>query len=111
RRMAARQQFKLPDGFEPKVKPWIEARSKSDDWANGREMRTLLEKTREAQALRVTNDPTGDLSLVTIEDIIVASGQKPDDGKAKEVAVAEAFAKLDAMVGLAPVKQEVKRLA
>jgi SpoVK/Ycf46/Vps4 family AAA+-type ATPase len=111
RRMAARQQFKLPDGFEPKLKPWIEGRSKSDDWANGREMRTLLEKTREAQALRVANDPTGDLSRVTIEDIIVASGQKPDDSKAKEISVAEAFAKLDAMVGLAPVKKEVKRLS
>jgi SpoVK/Ycf46/Vps4 family AAA+-type ATPase len=110
RRMAARQQFGLPDGFEAKLMPWIEARSRADDWANGREMRTLLEKTREAQALRVAGEPSGDPSRVTIEDIIVATGQKPDDSKENETSVAAAFAKLDAMVGLAPVKQEVKRL-
>ena len=43
----------LPDGFEAKLKPWVEGRSKADDWANAREMRTLLEKARENQALRV----------------------------------------------------------
>ena len=62
RRMAARQQFALPDGFEAKLRPWIEGRSKADDWANAREMRTLLEKTREAQALRVASDPSADIS-------------------------------------------------
>ena len=109
RRMASRQQFGLPDGFEAKLMPWIEARSRADDWANGREMRTLLEKTREAQALRVAGEPSGDPSRVTIEDIIVATGQKPDDSKENETSVAAAFAKLDAMVGLAPVKQEIGR--
>jgi len=76
RRMAARQQFALPDGFEAKLKPWIEGRSKADDWANAREMRTLLEKAREAQALRVASDPSADISDVTIEDVILATGQK-----------------------------------
>jgi SpoVK/Ycf46/Vps4 family AAA+-type ATPase len=107
RRMAARQQFALPDGVEAKLKPWIEGRSKSDDWANAREMRTLLEKAREAQAMRVAGDAAADISVVTIEDIIVATGQKPEDN---EIPVAAALARLDAMVGLAAVKQEVKRL-
>jgi SpoVK/Ycf46/Vps4 family AAA+-type ATPase len=107
RRMAARQQFALPDGFEAKLKPWIEGRSKADDWANAREMRTLLEKSREAQALRVAGDAAADISLVTIEDVILATGQKLEDN---EIPVAAALEKLDAMVGLAPVKQEVKRL-
>ena len=107
RRMAARQQFVLPDGYEAKLRPWIEGRSKADDWANAREMRTLLEKTREAQALRVAGDPTADISKFTIEDIILATGQKPEDN---EIPVAAALAKLDDMVGLGPVKQEVKRL-
>jgi SpoVK/Ycf46/Vps4 family AAA+-type ATPase len=107
RRMAARQQFSLPDGFEAKLKPWIEGRSKADDWANAREMRTLLEKTREAQALRVSGDPAADISRVTIEDVVLATGQKLEDN---EIPVAAALEKLDAMVGLAPVKQEVKRL-
>ena len=107
RRMAARQQFALPAGFEAKLKPWIESRSKADDWANAREMRTLLEKTREAQALRVAGDPSADISDVTIEDVIIATGQQSE---ANDIPVASALAKLDAMVGLAPVKQEVKRL-
>jgi SpoVK/Ycf46/Vps4 family AAA+-type ATPase len=106
-RMAARQQFSLPVGFEAKLKPWIEGRSKADDWANAREMRTLLEKAREAQALRVAGDPSADISVVTIEDIILATGQKVEDNTAS---IAAALERLDAMVGLAPVKQEVKRL-
>jgi SpoVK/Ycf46/Vps4 family AAA+-type ATPase len=107
RRMAARQQFVLPDGYEAKLRPWIEGRSKADDWANAREMRTLLEKTREAQALRVAGEPGADISKFTIEDVILATGQKPEDN---EIPVAAALAKLDDMVGLGPVKQEVKRL-
>jgi SpoVK/Ycf46/Vps4 family AAA+-type ATPase len=107
RRMAARQQFALPDGVEARLKPWIEGRSKAADWANGREMRTLLEKTREAQALRVAGDPAADISVVTIEDVILATGQKPEDN---QLSIAAALEKLDAMVGLAPVKQEIKRL-
>ena len=108
RRMAARQQFALPPGFEEKLKPWIEGRTKAEDWANAREMRTLLEKSREEQALRVANDPSADISLLTIEDIALATGQKLDDS---EISVPAALAKLDAMVGLAPVKQEIKRLS
>jgi SpoVK/Ycf46/Vps4 family AAA+-type ATPase len=107
RRMAARQQFTLPEGFEAKIRPWIEGRSKSDDWANAREMRSLLERTREAQALRISTDPAADIAKLTIEDVILATGQKPEEN---EIPVAAALAKLDEMVGLGPVKQEVKRL-
>jgi SpoVK/Ycf46/Vps4 family AAA+-type ATPase len=107
RRMAARQQFVLPEGFEAKLSPWIEGRSKAEDWANGREMRTLLEKTREAQALRLASDPSGDISHITIEDLMLATGQKLEDN---QISIAAALAKLDALVGLAPVKQEIKRL-
>jgi SpoVK/Ycf46/Vps4 family AAA+-type ATPase len=108
RRMAARQQFALPDGYEAKLRPWIEGRSKAEDWANAREMRTLLEKTRESQALRLATDPSADVSKVTIEDVVLATGQQQEDN---EVSIAAALGKLDAMVGLAPVKQEVKRLS
>src|SRR5580693_4932886 len=111
KRMATRQQFNLPEGFEGKVRPWIEGRSRAGDWANAREMRTLLEKAREAQALRVANelvnDPSTDISKVTIEDIVTATGQNVEDN---EAAIAAALEKLNAMVGLAPVKQEVQGL-
>jgi SpoVK/Ycf46/Vps4 family AAA+-type ATPase len=106
--MAIRQQFNLPDGFEAKLKPWIENRSKAEDWANAREMRTLLERAREAQALRVASDPAADISQVTLEDIILATGEKPEED---QLPVSAALERLDAMVGLAPVKEEIKRLS
>ena len=44
-------------------------------------MRTLLEKTREAQALRIATDASADISHVTLEDVILATGQKPEESK------------------------------
>jgi SpoVK/Ycf46/Vps4 family AAA+-type ATPase len=75
RRMAARQHFTLPDGFEARIKPWITERSRADDWANAREMRTLLEKAREAQAMRISTDPSADLSRLEINDLMKATGR------------------------------------
>ena len=65
----------LPDGFQAKIKPWITERSRADDWANAREMRTLLEKAREAQAMRIATDPSADLSRLEIVDLIKATGR------------------------------------
>jgi stage V sporulation protein K len=75
RRMAAKQHFTLPEGFETKVKPWISERSRAEDWANAREMRTLLEKAREAQALRISMNPSADLSRLELEDFVKATGR------------------------------------
>ena len=75
RRMAARQHFSLPLGFEAKVKPWISERARAEDWANAREMRTLLEKAREAQATRIAADPSADLSRLELDDLARAMGR------------------------------------
>jgi len=75
RRMAERQHFTLPDGFQARIRPWITERSRADDWANAREMRTLLEKAREAQAMRISADPSADLSRLAIEDLVKATGR------------------------------------
>jgi stage V sporulation protein K len=75
RRMAARQHFTLPEAFLARIKPWITERSRADDWANAREMRTLLEKAREAQAMRIATDPTADLSRIEIVDLMKATGR------------------------------------
>jgi stage V sporulation protein K len=75
RRMAAKQHFTLPDGFEAKIKPWIAERSRAEDWANAREMRTLLEKAREAQAMRISVDTSADLSQLEIGDMMKATGR------------------------------------
>jgi AAA+ superfamily predicted ATPase len=102
--MAERQQFVLPAAFEEKLVPWIEQRSKATEWANAREMRTLLEKMREAQAIRISADAEADLSQLEISDLEQAMGLR-EDGEAKPSE--NAMAELDRMVGLASVKSEV----
>jgi stage V sporulation protein K len=73
--MATKQHFTLPEGFEARIKPWIAERSRAEDWANAREMRTLLEKAREAQAMRIAGDPSADLSRIEIVDLMRATGR------------------------------------
>jgi stage V sporulation protein K len=75
RRMTEKQHFALPEGFQTRIKPWIGERSRAEDWANAREMRTLLEKTREAQAMRLSTDPSADLSRIENIDLMRATGR------------------------------------
>jgi stage V sporulation protein K len=72
--MAERQHFKLPADFERKLRPWIEQNARREDWGNAREMRTLLEKARETQALRISADPAGDLTKLETTDLEKAMG-------------------------------------
>jgi SpoVK/Ycf46/Vps4 family AAA+-type ATPase len=74
RAMATAQHFKLPLGFEAKLLPWINANAKRDDWGNAREMRTLLEKVREVQALRIIKEPTDDLTRIELADLAQRNG-------------------------------------
>ena len=55
-----------------KIKSWLGGRIKSDTWANARSMRTLLERAMEAQAVRLSKDPTADLKVLTTADIEAA---------------------------------------
>jgi stage V sporulation protein K len=80
RRMAAKQHFTLPENFPTRIKPWINERSRAEDWANAREMRTLLEKAREAQAMRISMNPSAnlsnaDLAHIEIDDLMKATGR------------------------------------
>ena len=75
RRMATKQGFTLPDSFAIRIKPWIAERSRGEDWSNAREMRTLLEKSREAQALRLAKDGSANLSHIEVADLMTATGR------------------------------------
>ena len=72
-RMAKSQKYELPNKLEAKLKPWIESRRKRENWGNAREMRTLLENAREAQAMRLASDPTADMNKIEIDDIMAAT--------------------------------------
>jgi S1-C subfamily serine protease/AAA+ superfamily predicted ATPase len=77
--MAKRQNYTLPDGIETKIEPWIKTGIRNKAWGNAREMRTLLERAREAQALRIAADPSVDISRLEMADIdaaIKASGYR-----------------------------------
>jgi SpoVK/Ycf46/Vps4 family AAA+-type ATPase len=105
RSMAKSQSYELPDELEGALGPWIERERMVESWGNARSMRTLLEKAREAQAMRLSQDPEGQLTKIEIEDLMAAI-DAPLPARSAEQALAD----LDAMVGLAPVKKEVSKL-
>jgi stage V sporulation protein K len=72
RSMAIEQQYLVPIGFEPKLKPWIASQRRDPQWGNARSMRTLLERVREAHALRSSHDPTANVAEFKLSDIDAA---------------------------------------
>ncbi len=72
RAMATEQQYLLPIGFEEKLAPWIETQRTDPQWGNARSMRTLLEKAREAHALRTSKDPYANVAEFELNDIEAA---------------------------------------
>ncbi|MDN3277624.1 AAA family ATPase [Frankia sp. RB7] len=70
--MAKRQNFVLPDDLESSLDPWLKAGMRNKSWGHAREMRTLLERAREAQATRIAHDPSGDLRQLVMADLDAA---------------------------------------
>ena len=72
RAMVTEQQYLLPIGFEAKLAPWTESQRGDPQWGNARSMRTLLEKVREAHALRSSSDPAANVAEFELSDIEAA---------------------------------------
>ena len=70
--MAKQQNFVLPDGLESSLAPWIKVGIKNKAWGQAREMRTLLERAREAQATRIAHEPAADVRQLAMADIDAA---------------------------------------
>jgi S1-C subfamily serine protease len=70
--MAKQQNFTLPDNLDSSLAPWLKVGMRNKSWGQAREMRTLLERAREAQATRIAHDPTGDLRKLVMADIDAA---------------------------------------
>ena len=70
--MAKRQNFVLPDDLESSLGPWMKVGMRNKSWGQAREMRTLLERAREAQATRIAHDPSGDVRQIAMADIDAA---------------------------------------
>jgi S1-C subfamily serine protease/ATP-dependent 26S proteasome regulatory subunit len=70
--MAKQQNFVLPDNVEASLGPWLKVGMRNRSWGQAREMRTLLERAREAQATRIANDTSADVRQLVIADIDAA---------------------------------------
>jgi S1-C subfamily serine protease/SpoVK/Ycf46/Vps4 family AAA+-type ATPase len=70
--MAKQQNFVLPEDLESSLGPWIKLGMRNRSWGQAREMRTLLERAREAQAMRIAHDPSADLRYLTMADVDAA---------------------------------------
>jgi S1-C subfamily serine protease len=70
--MAKQQNFTLPDDLESSLVPWIKVGMRSKSWGQAREMRTLLERAREAQATRIARDASADVRQLASADIDAA---------------------------------------
>lgn len=68
-RMSKAQGFHLPDGFAGPVSTFAASYSSLPKWGNARSMRNLLDKLREAQALRLAHDTGGGLDVFTPGDL------------------------------------------
>ncbi len=70
--MAKRQNFELPDNLQSSLGPWLKVGMRNRSWGQAREMRTLLERAREAQATRIAHDPSADVRQLATADIDAA---------------------------------------
>ena len=80
---------------------WMHA-NRDEAFGNAREIRTLFERTEERQASRLAADPHADIRVVLPADL---PDPRAITGRGN---LAAALAKLDALVGLDSVKEEVR---
>ncbi len=81
---------------------WMHS-SRDENFGNARDIRTLFERTMEQQAARLSHDEAADASTLLPEDIFDPRPKATTD-------LPSALAKLDRLIGLQPVKEEVRNL-
>ncbi len=126
RQTAQQMGYEIPDELPDKIRPWIESNRRRENWGNAREMRTLLEHARDAQAMRISQNPaTTDadlkrLELVDFGNMIGLGPAKAGYTPGRQITVTQkaeaersadkALDELQAMIGLGSVKNEVNKL-
>ena len=81
RRIARGQHFDLPANVDELVVPWIAVEALKDEWSNGRSMRQLFERMREAQAIRVARDPAAIFRPSILQTLLAPSGRPATPGQ------------------------------
>ncbi len=109
RSIARRDGFRLSEDADPALTQFFERARTASDFANARTARTLVERAREAQAVRVApllTRPGADLDALTLADVQAAVATKAQPAAAG----AGARDELERMIGLQTVKDEIGRL-
>jgi SpoVK/Ycf46/Vps4 family AAA+-type ATPase len=109
---ARKEGYQLDPAGEEKVRKVLQERYLARDrsFANAREVRTLFERSVKTQARRIGSafsqqlDEVSTLKAEDIPDVV-------DERFEPVISLEEAYAKLDALIGLQKVKREVKSLA
>jgi SpoVK/Ycf46/Vps4 family AAA+-type ATPase len=109
---ARKEGYHLDPPAEAKVKRVLKERYlvRDRNFANAREVRTLFERSVKNQAKRISlilSQKPEELSTLRAEDIPDAVDERFGSG----ISLEEAWAKLEALIGLQQVKEEVRRLA
>ena len=68
-KMAKQQHYEMPTGFDQLFLSWVRTTLGREDWGNAREMRSLLERMREVQSLRIASTPASSLTRFEISDL------------------------------------------
>jgi TPR repeat protein/SpoVK/Ycf46/Vps4 family AAA+-type ATPase len=76
---------------------------RDENFGNARDIRTLFERTMEQQAARLSHDEAADASTLLPEDIVDSRPKATTD-------LPSTLAKLDRLIGLQQVKEEVRNL-
>ena len=76
---------------------------RDETFGNARDIRTLVEETVERQAARLSDDAAADPCALIPDDVV-------DPRPRRESVAFPTFAKLDQLVGLEPVKEQVRNL-
>ncbi len=104
------KKYKFAPDAETVVKKYIGEiyKTRDKDFANGRSMRTLFDKICSRQAERLQNQ---EMTSMSDEDLITIQASDIPYDAPKAVDYTECLVKLNEMVGLTEVKQEVQNLA
>jgi SpoVK/Ycf46/Vps4 family AAA+-type ATPase len=104
--MATEAGYSISDEAEVDIRAYIARMPRSYTFGNVREMRKILNIMKLNLAQRFNENPAIDVNQFIKEDV-----PKLHSGRISEVEFNAATAKLDALIGLSPVKEKIKTLA
>ena len=114
--MAKKYEFILSDEAQNRLEKVIDIiyKNRDEHFGNARQIRTLFEKIIQQQALRLSDNLDGDLTVIEVSDIDLVLPSLDiaisEVNSLKTRVLNEALAELNGMIGLTSVKQQINQL-